>query len=71
MKRKNYIIYGLIILIIAAAVGYFVYDNQTKNLQTVPYAQFYDGIEKNQIKNVKIEGDKIFFNENFVTKNPH
>lgn len=71
MKRKNYIIYGLIILLIAAAVGYFVYDNQTKNLQTVPYAQFYDGIEKNQIKNVKIEGDKIFFNENFVTKNPH
>jgi len=71
MKRNRKLIFVLLILILAGGAGYYFFIYQNSKVQTVPYSQFYDGIEKQQIKNVKIGEDKIVFNDEYKTVNPH
>jgi len=71
MKRNRVLVLSLLILVLAGGVGYYLYENLNGKLQTVPYSQFYEGIEKQQIKSVKIGEDKIIFNKEYETVNPH
>lgn len=70
MKRKNYF-FIVLILAVAAAAGLYLWNTKDSKGQKVEYSEFYDGIENGQIQKVRITEDKIYFNDEFVTDNPH
>ena len=70
MKRKICLLI-VICTILAAAAGLYFWNAQNSKYQTVEYSQFYDGIEKGEIQKVRITQDNIFFNDEYVTVNPH
>ena len=73
MKRKNLFIY-IIILIGLAVAGYFAWDYFSAKKTYVPYSQFYELLEKNQVSSALIKADSIEFTcegKDFKTENPH
>lgn len=70
MNRKTWYI-AILILIAAGAAGYWYWNEQNAKLQKVEYSQFYNGIEEGQIQKARITEDKIYFNDEYVTVNPH
>lgn len=74
MKRKS-IVWALLVVLVAAGAGYFIWDNQSSKVEKVSYADFYSSVEASEVKSVKIDGDKVYFELNsgdsLVTVNPH
>lgn len=75
MKRKNLIL-CLLVVLVAAGAGYFIWENQSSKSEAVSYAEFYQAVEAGNIKTAKIDGDKVYFEQkdgkgDLVTVNPH
>ncbi|MCQ2587125.1 MAG: ATP-dependent metallopeptidase FtsH/Yme1/Tma family protein [Treponema sp.] len=74
--RKNNLIFAILILVIGAAAFFLLEpDFFNKNQEYITYDKFYEQVEKKQITDVKISGEKIYFkdsitNSSIYTDNP-
>ena len=73
MKRKSLFVYGLLLIALCAA-GYFAWDYFSVKETYMPYSNFYELVEKNQVTTAVIKSDSIEFScegKDFKTENPH
>ncbi len=73
MKRKSLFVYGLLLIALCAA-GYFAWDYFSAKKTYMPYSNFYELVEKNQVAAAVIKSDSIEFScegKDFKTENPH
>ena len=73
MKRRNLFTF-IIILIVLCAAGYFAWDYFSVKKTYMPYSNFYELVEKNQVVTAVIKSDSIEFTcegKDFKTENPH
>ena len=72
--KKNKLLITIFILAILAIAGYFAYDYFSAKKTYIPYSQFYELLEKNQVASALIKADSIEFTcegKDFKTENPH
>ena len=72
MKRRNGFIL-IILLLVLAAGGYFAWDYFSAKKTYMPYSNFYELVEKDQVSQALIKADSIEFTcqgKEFKTENP-